>query len=42
MMYSGHSLKDRMIAKLEEMYDDVKNDHERQLLDTWMRRLSSD
>lgn len=42
MMYSGHSLKDRMVAKLEEMYDDVKNDHERQMLDTWMRRLTSD
>lgn len=40
--YSGHSLKDRMVAKLEEMYDDVKNDHERQMLDTWVRRLSND
>ena len=40
--YSGHSIKDRMIAKLESMYDEAKTDHERQIVDEWINRLSTD
>lgn len=39
--YSGHSIKDRMISRLEEMYDEAQNDHERQVVDEWINRLSS-
>lgn len=39
--YSGHSIKDRMIARLEEMYDDAQNEHERQVVQEWIDRLSS-
>lgn len=39
--YSGHSIRDRMIAKLESMYDEAKTDHERQTVDEWINRLSS-
>lgn len=38
--YSGHSIKDRMIAKLESMYDEAKTDHERQIVDEWIDRLA--
>lgn len=37
--YSGHSIKDRMVAKLEEMYDQAKSEHERQIVDEWINRL---
>ncbi len=37
--YSGHSIKDRMIDKLEQMYDEAKTEHERQIVDEWVRRL---
>lgn len=37
--YSGHSIKDRMIAKLESMYDEASSDHERQVIDQWISRL---
>lgn len=40
--YSGHSIKDRMIAKLESMYDEAKTDHEKQIVDEWINRLSTD
>lgn len=40
--YSGHSIKDRMIAQLEKMYDDAQTEHERNLVNNWIRRLSSD
>ena len=39
--YSGHSIKDRMIDKLESMYDEAKTDHERQIVDEWINRLNS-
>lgn len=39
MGYSGHSIKDRMIAKLEQMYDEAQTDHERQVVDEWLARL---
>lgn len=38
--YSGHSIRDRMVAKLEEMYDQAGTEHERQVVDDWIRRLS--
>lgn len=38
--YSGHSIKDRMVAKLEEMYDEAKTEHERQIVDEWINRLA--
>ena len=28
--YSGHSIKDRMVAQLEKMYDEAQTEHERQ------------
>lgn len=39
---SGHSIKDRMIAKLEEMYDEANSEHERSIVDEWINRLGSD
>lgn len=38
--YSGHSIKDRMIAKLESMYDEAQSDHEKQIVDEWINRLA--
>ena len=38
--YSGHSIKDRMIAKLEEMLDETKTQHEEQFINEWLDRLS--
>ena len=40
--YSGHSINDRMIAKLEEMYDEAKTEHERETVNMWIKRLQSD
>ena len=40
--YSGHSIKDRMIAQLEKMFDYAQSDHERQTIDTWLRRIQSE
>lgn len=40
--YSRHSIKDRMISKLESMYDEAKTDHERQIVDEWIRRIGSE
>lgn len=37
--YSGHSIDDRMIAAIEDMYDDAKTDHERQKIDTAIRMI---
>ena len=39
--YSGHSINDRMVSKLEDMYDEAKNEHERQVVDEWINRISS-
>lgn len=38
----GHSIKDRMIAKLESMYDEAKTDHERQVVANAINRIQSD
>lgn len=37
--YSGHSIKDRMIARLEEMFDEAQSEHERQVVQEWIDRL---
>lgn len=37
--YSGHSIMDRMVAKLESMYDEAQTDHERQTVSEWINRL---
>ena len=39
--YSGHSIKDRMVAQLEKMYDEAQTDHERQVVNDWIRRIGS-
>ena len=39
--YSGHSIKDRMVAALEKMYDEAQTEHERQYMDDWIRRLEN-
>ena len=39
--YSGHSIKDRMVARLEDMMDEAKTDHERQTVSQWIDRLRS-
>lgn len=38
--YSGHSKRDRMIAALEEMYDNAQSDHERQFVQEWLDRIN--
>lgn len=37
--YSGHSIMDRMVARLESMFDEAKTDHERQTVSEWINRL---
>ena len=37
--YSGHSISDRMVAAIEDMYDDAKTDHERKQIDTAIRMI---
>lgn len=39
--YSGHSIKDRAVSKLEMMYDDAKTDHERQMLTEYINMIES-
>lgn len=41
-MRSGHSIKDRMIANLEQMYANAPTDHERQVIDKWIAKMRSD
>lgn len=38
----GHSIKDRMIARLEPMYDEAKTEHERQMIANTINRIQSD
>lgn len=40
--YSGHSIKDRMIARLEAMYDEAKSEHEREEIQKEIRRIESE
>ena len=37
--YSAHSIKDRMIANLESLYDEAGGEHEKQIIDQWINRL---
>lgn len=39
--YSGHSIKDRMISRLEGMYDEAQTEHERQMVDEWINKLET-
>ena len=40
--YSGHSIKDRMVARLEPMYDEAKSDYERQLITNTINRIHAE
>lgn len=40
--YSGHSVKDRMIDKLEQMIDSAKSDYERQMVMNEIDRIRSE
>lgn len=40
--YSGHSIKDRMVARLEPMYDEAKTDYERQLIQNTINRIHAE
>ena len=40
--YSGHSIKDRMFQRLEQMLPEAQNDGERQLIHDYMRKLESE
>lgn len=39
--YSGHSIHDRMIAKLEPLYDEIHSDYEKQQLRNEIRRIQN-
>lgn len=39
--YSGHSIQDRMIDRLERMIDEAQTEHERQTVKEWIRRLKN-
>lgn len=38
----GHSIKDRMIAKIEQMYDEAKSEHERQVIQNTISRIQNE
>ena len=40
--YSGHSIRDRMIDKLEQMMDSAKSEHERRTIEEWINRLDTE
>lgn len=42
MGMSGHSIKDRMIARLEEMYDEAQGEFEREEIRKEIRRIESE
>lgn len=39
--YSRHSIKDRMIDRLERMFDEAKTEHERRVVQEWIDRIES-
>lgn len=41
-MMSGHSIKDRMVARLEGMYDEAKSEHERDEIRKEIRRIEAE
>lgn len=40
--YSGHSIKDRMISRLETMMDEAESPYEKQVVEKWIKRLSEE
>jgi hypothetical protein len=40
--YSTHSIKDRMVDKLEQMMSEAKTDHEKDIVNKWIDRISRD
>lgn len=40
--YSGHSIKDRMVSRLEGMMGETQNDYERRTIEDFIHRLESD
>ena len=42
MTRTGHSINDRMIDRLERMYDEAQSDHERDVIGTWIDRIRRD
>jgi hypothetical protein len=42
MRRSGHSIKDRMVDSLERMYDGASTDHERQIVDKWIKKMRAE
>ena len=38
-MRTGHSIQDRMIDRLERMYDEAQTDHERDVIGEWIDRM---
>lgn len=40
--YSGHSIKDRMVSRLEGMMGEAQNDYERRTIEDFIHRLESD
>lgn len=41
-MRTGHSINDRMIDRLERMYDEAQSDHEREVVGSWIDRIRND
>lgn len=39
--YSGHSINDRMVDRLERMMDEAKSDYEREQVQGWIDKLRS-
>lgn len=39
---AGHSINDRMIDRLERMYDEAQSDHEREVVGSWIDRIRND
>ena len=40
--YSGHSIQDRMIDRLERMMSEADSPYEKQVIEKWIHRLSED
>lgn len=40
--YSGHSIKDRMVDRLESMMDDAQTEYEKTLITQWIDRIEKD
>lgn len=40
--YYGHSIKDRMVASLETLYDEAGTQHEKTVIDNWIGRIKAE